>query len=242
MITRPWPNLSLITCWKGGTVGHYIEKFPQWFNPDGDRNIPIRDWGYLSSEARCSIPLSDDGSAGALAVTTNFYEFVDVAQQQQNPDRPDQWDYLTADQLKDRGEYYIFITTMGGLYRYDINDIVRVEGYYNNTPRITFVRKGRDMTNITGEKLSANQVIDATHRAAAQTGVTALHFRAEVDLDQSRYIINVEFAEDIPQDMGRDFLINFDENLKHINIEYKGEARLHAPCRPCTLCNANRLV
>jgi len=227
-----WPNLRLITCWKGGTVGHYIEKFPQWFNPDGDRNIPIRDWGYLSSEARCSIPLSDDGSAGALAVTTNFYEFVDIAQQQQNPDRPDKWDYLTADQIKDRGEYYIFITTMGGLYRYDINDIVRVEGYYNNTPRITFVRKGRDMTNITGEKLSANQIIDATYRAVAQTGVTALHFRAEADLDQSRYIINVEFAEDITQDKGRDFLINFDENLKHINIEYKGKRdsmRLAAP-------------
>ncbi|MBW8016949.1 MAG: GH3 auxin-responsive promoter family protein [Planctomycetes bacterium] len=227
-----WPNLTLITCWKGGTVGHYIEKFPQWFNPDGDRNIPIRDWGYLSSEARCSIPLSDDGSAGALAILTNFYEFVDIAQQQANPDRPDKWDYLTADQLKDGGEYYIFITTMGGLYRYDINDIVRVEGYYNNTPKITFVRKGRDMTNMTGEKLSANQVIDATNRAAAETGVTALHFRAEADLDESRYIINVEFAGDIPQDKGRTFLVSFDENLKRINIEYKGKRdsmRLAAP-------------
>lgn len=227
-----WPNLNLITCWKGGTVGHYIEKFPQWFNPDGNRNIPIRDWGYLSSEARCSIPLSDDGSAGALAILTNFYEFVEVEQQQQYPDSPDKWDYLTADQLKDGGEYYIFITTTGGLYRYDINDIVRVEGYYNNTPRITFVRKGRDMTNITGEKLSANQVIEATHRSAAQRGITALHFKAEADPDQSRYIINVEFAEDITQEQGRDFLIGFDNNLKQINIEYKGKRdsmRLEAP-------------
>ena len=56
-----WPGLCLIGCWKGGTVGHYVQKFPQWFNPNGDRQIPVRDWGYLSSEARGSIPVSDGG-------------------------------------------------------------------------------------------------------------------------------------------------------------------------------------
>lgn len=227
-----WPNLNLITCWKGGTVGHYIEKFPHWFNPDGDRNVPIRDWGYLSSEARCTIPLSDEGSAGALAITTNFYEFVTVAQQQANPDDTSAWQYLTADQLEDMVEYYIFITTMGGLYRYDINDIVRVEGYYNNTPKITFVRKGRDMTNITGEKLSANQVIEAVLFAGQLTGTIALHFRAEADLDQSRYILDVEFASNISEEIAREFLIGFDDQLKHLNIEYKGKRnslRLNSP-------------
>ena len=54
-----WPNLALIGCWKGGTVGSYIKKFPQWFDPDDDGMVPVRDWGYLSSEARGSIPLSD---------------------------------------------------------------------------------------------------------------------------------------------------------------------------------------
>ncbi|UCG32041.1 MAG: GH3 auxin-responsive promoter family protein, partial [Phycisphaerales bacterium] len=73
-----WPNLRLIACWKGGTVGHYIEKFQPWINPDGDRRIPVRDWGYLSSEARGSIPLSDEGSKGALTIGANFFEFVEV--------------------------------------------------------------------------------------------------------------------------------------------------------------------
>ena len=25
-----WPNLDLIGCWKGGTVGTYLDKFPGW--------------------------------------------------------------------------------------------------------------------------------------------------------------------------------------------------------------------
>lgn len=218
-----WPNLKLITCWKGGTVGHYIEKFPQWFNPDGDRNIPIRDWGYLSSEARCSIPITDEGSAGILAITTNFYEFVTVEDQTANPDDPSIWEFLTVDKLEDGREYYIFITTMGGLYRYDINDIIRVEGYHNNTPKIVFVRKGRDMTNMTGEKLSADQVIQATQRASRQTGVNPCHFKVEADLQMSRYILRIELYDHISHVMARDFLRSFDENLKDINIEYKAK-------------------
>ena len=58
-----WSNIALIGRWKGGTVGANVDKFPDLFNPDGRRDIPVRDWGYLSSEARCSIPLTDEGCA-----------------------------------------------------------------------------------------------------------------------------------------------------------------------------------
>ena len=57
-----WPELALIGCWKGGTVGHYLENFDEWFDPDGARPIAVRDWGYLSSEARGSIPLTDEAA------------------------------------------------------------------------------------------------------------------------------------------------------------------------------------
>src|SRR6185503_552520 len=59
-----WPDLELIGCWKGGTVGAHVERFGEWFDPDGSSPKAVRDWGYLSSEARGSIPLSDEGSGG----------------------------------------------------------------------------------------------------------------------------------------------------------------------------------
>ncbi|MDJ0810120.1 MAG: GH3 auxin-responsive promoter family protein, partial [Desulfobacterales bacterium] len=119
-----WPRLSLIGCWKGGTVGHYLEKFPGWFYPDGERTIPVRDWGFLSSEARCSVPLSDEGSSGVLTIASNFFEFVPVDELEAQRDNPEKWDFLTVGQIEDGKDYYIFFTTTGGLYRYDINDVI----------------------------------------------------------------------------------------------------------------------
>ncbi len=227
-----WPDLAVIGCWKGGTVGHYLEKFPGWFDPDGAKPVPIRDWGYLSSEARGSIPLSDEGSAGVLTVATNFYEFVEVNDLLANPDDYRKWIFLTTEQIENEKEYYIFVTTTGGLYRYDINDIIKVQGYYNKTPQIIFLRKGRGMTNITGEKLSVNQVIDAFEDVNKETHIEVSHFKAEADTAKSRYLFRVEFFQEIGDDDARKFLVGLDEDLKKINIEYKSKRdslRLNTP-------------
>jgi len=227
-----WPRLSLIGCWKGGTVGHYLEKFPRWFNPDGKHDIPTRDWGYLSSEARGSIPLFDEGSKGVLTITTNFFEFVEVEDLESNQDDPSSWHFLTVGEIQEGKEYYIFVTTTGGLYRYDINDVVRVAGRYNAAPEIVFVRKGRGMTNITGEKVSVNQIITAFQNVAHDTGATPDHFKAEADQANSRYIFRVEFTTAVVPDIQKAFLTGLDRHLKEINIEYKSKRdsqRLKAP-------------
>ena len=218
-----WPNLALIGCWKGGSVGHYIKKFNSFLNPDGNRPVPVRDWGYLSSEARGSVPLTDDGCSGVLAITANFYEFVDVNDIANNPDDYKQWNFKTVDQLEIGKEYYIFLTTTGGLYRYDINDIIEVTGYYNQTPEIKFLRKGRGMTNLTGEKLSVNQVIDSIEHASIETGALPAHFKAEADSEKSRYLFRVEFTDKVSGSTAHSFLELIDSYLKKINIEYKAK-------------------
>jgi hypothetical protein len=227
-----WPDLSLIGCWKGGTVGQHIRKFGEWFNPDGKRDIPVRDWGYLSSECRGSVPLSDDGSKGVLTVGSNFFEFVPVDDLDAKGDDWKSWEFLTADRLEQGGQYYIFVTTTSGLYRYDINDVIQVEGRYNGTPEIVFLRKGRGMTNITGEKLSVNQLIDAVHTTSGSTGVVVDHFKAEADSAKSRYVVRVELAQKSDPGTLKSFLEGIDVFLKDINIEYKAKRdsqRLHAP-------------
>ena len=227
-----WPDLGLIGCWKGGTVGHYLEKFDPWFNPDGTRPVPVRDWGYLSSEARGSIPLSDEGSKGVLTVATNFFEFVAVDEVEAQPDNPESWPFLTAVDLEMDGEYYIFVTTTSGLYRYDINDVIQVAGRYQQTPEIVFLRKGRGMTNITGEKLSVNQVIDGVQSAARKSGLIPAHFKAEADTERSCYILRVEFAGHTEEDQQLVFLQEADRYMKEVNIEYKAKrdsSRLGAP-------------
>ena len=55
-----WPQLALVGCWKGGSVGAALSMIQPLF-PQG---IPFRDIGYLSSEAQATICIQDEGSAG----------------------------------------------------------------------------------------------------------------------------------------------------------------------------------
>ncbi len=227
-----WPNLALIGCWKGGTVGAHVERFGEWFDPDQRRPMPVRDWGYLSSEARGSIPLTDEGAGGVLTVGTNVYEFVAVEEVDEEPESPDKWTFLGAQELDSPRDYYVFLTTTGGLYRYDINDIVRVEDFYNDTPVITFQRKGRGMTSLTGEKVADTQVIEAVTAAAAETGARITHFRALADVDAARYVFQVEPEGELSESQGRTLLQAIEDKLTSLNIEYQAKRksqRLEAP-------------
>lgn len=227
-----WPDMALLGCWKGGTVSAYIQKLQGWYDPDQRGMVPVRDLGYLASEARMSIPVSDTGSGGVLTVHLNYFEFVSAEEMDERPDTPDKWTFLTTGELDVGREYYVFITTTGGLYRYDINDVIEVVGKYNETPVIVFLRKGRGMSNLTGEKLSVNQIIDAIGRAQESTSTQVGHFRAEPDVDSSRYILKIEFEDAPTGDQYGAFLAATDDALSEVNIEYaakRASGRLKSP-------------
>ena len=57
--------------------------------------------------------------------------------------------------------YYVLFTTAAGLYRYFMNDLVEVTGFFHRTPLLRFVQKGKGVTSLTGEKLYEAQAIEA---------------------------------------------------------------------------------
>jgi hypothetical protein len=207
-----WPRLQLIGCWKGGSAGVRLKEFAGWFA----KTTPVRDLGYMASEAQMTLPVFDSGSAGILAIDKNFYEFI--PESEINASAPT---ILTCSELEEGSLYYIILTTPGGLYRYDINDVIRVAGFYNQTPLIEFVRKGRDVTSITGEKLHVNQLIGAMARAQRAAGVAVQHFCACADLEKSLYVLSVELDSAMPS---RESLVQLlhelDAGLRELNVEY----------------------
>ncbi|HEX9454093.1 MAG TPA: GH3 auxin-responsive promoter family protein, partial [Candidatus Binatia bacterium] len=219
-----WPRLRLIGCWKGGSVGVRLKEFPAWFGA----NLPVRDLGYMASEAQMSLPISDDGSSGILAIDANFYEFIAESEIASAQPRT-----LGCDELEVGAVYYLILTTAAGLYRYDINDLVRIVGLHGKTPIIEFLRKGRDVTNITGEKLHVNQLIQAMAQAQSATGLTIQHYRGCADADASRYAFAVEFSGPAPGQQALSALLReLDARLHVLNVEYcqkRESQRLKAP-------------
>jgi hypothetical protein len=187
--------------------------------PDSYGDVPVRDLGYMASEGRGATPLVNSGAGGVLNVSSHFFEFVREADRD-NPDK----EFLTGDQLESNEEYFIYFTTSAGLYRYDINDVVRVVDYYRNTPVIQFVRKGQGMTSITGEKLTESQVTGALVDVVDAGGFDVEHFTAAVEWGEPPYYaLFAELGDGMTTDRAREFLQRMDSAISSRNIEYEAK-------------------
>lgn len=209
---KVWSNLEILVCWKGGPMAFYLDKLPELYG-----NMPVRDFGYMASEGRGTIPLSSDGAGGVLALTSHFYEFVEEDELESSSPK-----FLLAHQLKKGGRYYIYFTTAAGLYRYNINDLIEVVDFQDETPIIQFVRKGMGVSSITGEKLTEEQVLVALTMAKTQLGLNEVeHCTVEVELGSPPfYVAFAEVSSELPDSVKSQFIRIFDDSLKNQNPEY----------------------
>lgn len=214
-----WPDLAAIGCWKGGSVGSYVDKFPNYYPED----VAVRDVGYYASEFRGSVPMSDESSAGVLAVPTNIYEFFPVREDRD----PEPHELLAQHELEKGQQYYIYVTTVSGLYRYDINDIIEVVDYYQQAPTIRFVQKGKGVVSFTGEKLYEAQVIDAANKVlkSYQGEYEFIAAVGEMVKDKPRYVFLTEFAKTPSEDTARRLIEQLDKELSVINLEYESKRK-----------------
>jgi GH3 auxin-responsive promoter len=211
-----WPELALIGCWLGGHAGHHTRRLPEDY---GD--VPLRDLGLVASEGRLTLPLVDGSAAGVLAIDSGFYEFI--PEQAMDAGAPP---VLLAHELEVGRRYDVVLSGANGLYRYDLNDIVEVRGFYRRTPLVAFVRKGRDMTSITGEKLHLNHLWAAVREAEGVTRVDVWQFRLIPDVDACRYDLLVEPSGAGLDEIGAEaFARAVDEALGRSNVEYAAKRR-----------------
>ncbi|HET6423757.1 MAG TPA: GH3 auxin-responsive promoter family protein, partial [Planctomycetaceae bacterium] len=205
-----WPELKLLGCWTGGSMGTYLRSFPEFF---GD--AAVRDLGLLASEGRMTFPLADGTPAGVLEIVSNFFEFIPVSE----IDSP-QPTILEAHELQEGGEYFILLTNASGLYRYNIHDVVRCTGFQERTPLLEFLNKGSGFCSVTGEKLTDYQVATAMAQTLSERKLSVSAFAlAPVwdDPDLPSYSLFIEDGE-----LGdlAGFAESMDRKLHELNIEY----------------------
>jgi hypothetical protein len=217
-VLRPglaWPGLAAIGCWKGGTVGAYLARFDTFF----PQRPPVRDLGYYATELRGSVPLSDHGDAGTMAVGTNVLEFQPAGQDR----APQGRELLRVEQLEEGQRYFVYVTNASGLYRYEMNDIVEVTGRDQQTPLIRFVQKGKGVVSFTGEKLYEVQVIAAVEAALAALRGRYHFITAVAELVEGttpRLVFLTEFDDPIADHDGSALVDRLDAALGEENDEY----------------------
>ncbi len=208
-----WPNLKGIMTWTGGSCSVPLRRLAGSI-PAGTSIVEL---GYIASELQGTVNINASENVCVPTLLDNFFEFVEREAREAGGT-----DFLLLHELEEGGEYYVFVTTQDGLYRYDMNDIVRVTRKINATPCLEFVQKGKGVTNITGEKLYEKQVLDAVMAATASLGVSPTFFVMLADQESSAYTLYLEASRRErfdPSDLAR----AVDRGLREANIEYDGK-------------------
>ncbi|MDE0488164.1 MAG: GH3 auxin-responsive promoter family protein [Gammaproteobacteria bacterium] len=208
-----WPNLKGIMTWTGGSCSVPLRRLADSI-PAGTSIIEL---GYIASEFQGTINIDAAENICVPTLLDNFFEFVEREAREAGSK-----DFLLLDELEEGGEYYVFVTTQDGLYRYDMNDIVRVPRMLNSTPCLEFVQKGKGVTSITGEKLYEKQVLDAVMAATGRLGVSPKFFVMLADQEAAAYGLYIEASSSEPV-ASSDLADAVDRGLREANIEYDGK-------------------
>lgn len=205
-----WPRLDAIVTWTGASCGVALHELR--------RQLAMRtrtvELGYRASEFTGTLTVDARHNLGLPTLEHNFFEFVEQADWEDGRGQ-----FLTLAELETGRNYYVFATTVSGLYRYDINDLVTVNGRFGNCPTLAFVQKGRGVTNITGEKLYEAQAIEAVSRALLARGMSVPCFALLADEERRGYDLLIEQDGD-PAALSLDLARDIDRNLRRLNLEY----------------------
>lgn len=171
---RIWPNLELISCWTDGHAGRALAGVRRRFP-----NVAIQPKGLLATEGVVTIPLHGC-PAPVAAVRSHFLEFLadDTA--------------TLLHELDVGGTYEVVLSTGGGLYRYRLGDLVRVEGRLHATPLLRFLGRADGRVDLAGEKLSPAFVESALAAAEAASGMAASFALLSPREDGQGYVLTVQ--------------------------------------------------
>ena len=206
-----WPNIQVLTTWKCGNTHVYLDKFKDSF----PEKMLHQEFGYFASECRAGLVMNGKSDT-VLFPHMNYFEFISD-QDLENPNPK----FLQLHELELGKRYCIYVTTFAGLYRYNMNDMIEVTGFYGTTPTIQFIQKINGIISLTGEKLHERQFIEAVRQAEKETNLPTKFFVGFADIEQSTYHFYYEFADtSIDQAKAEEFTKVVDKNLKALNVEY----------------------
>jgi hypothetical protein len=138
-----WPNMRLISCWAHGNAARALPHLQAHFP-----HAIIQPKGLLATEAFVSFPFIEDVSA--LSLRSHFFEFADV--------NDPMGTIKLAHELQLGRRYAVIVTTGAGLYRYRLNDVIEVTGFYHECPLIRFIGRQAKVVDICGEKLNEDHI------------------------------------------------------------------------------------
>jgi hypothetical protein len=181
---RIWPKLLCLLTVTGGSFSVYDSKVDYYTG-----GLPIYSPLYAATEAMVGINPCVDKRSYVLTPDTAYFEFIPISNiNDVNPSTAE------LNQLVIGQDYEVVTTTYTGLYRYRLGDVVRVEGYYNASPKLKFLYRKNQLLNIAAEKTTEQHVSGAMERTFKALGYSLVDYTslADTSISPGRYVFFVE--------------------------------------------------
>lgn len=220
------PRLRVIYCWNGGYVQPFIDNLKRQF---GEYPVSFVPMFSVSTETVAYQVYPCVSTKGGLPVYPgNCYEFVapDADMNAANILKP--WE------LEVGKEYVMIVSDDFGLRRYNTEDLFQCRGMRRHTPLLHFEGRVGLRYSFTGEKITAEQLLDLYEALRKELGLPGALFTCFPKLNPGglpgyMFVYCAMDGEELPSGLDADDL---DARLKAINIEYatkRNSGRLAAP-------------
>jgi hypothetical protein len=217
-IHEVWPNLKVY--FHGGVaVGPYMTTLQSYFNQEVFFfETYLASEGFFAYQSRLH-------AEGMKLITNNgiFYEFIPFNDENFDQDgnlRSRHPVTLTIDEVKEKEEYALLISTCAGAWRYLIGDTIRFESLKHMEIAIT--GRTKHFLSLCGEHLSVDNMTTAIREVSEQLGMKSKEFCVSgIKLEDGfmhQWYVGTD-ADFDPAEVGR--LI--DTKLKVLNDDYKTE-------------------
>jgi hypothetical protein len=133
--TAIWPSLKLISCWGDAHAAASLADLGGEFP-----GVRLQPKGLVATEAFVSLPFGD---LRPLAIRSHFFEFRDSLGRIHPA-----WSVTQGE------TYELIVTTGGGLYRYELGDLVEITAYCDEIPGVRFAGRADNVSDHYGEKLN----------------------------------------------------------------------------------------
>ncbi len=206
-----WKGLSLISCWMDNAAGFHAHKLKEYFP-----TIKFQNKGLLATESVMTIPW-EEACGNIPAYTSHFLEFLDTAT----------GSVKLIDELIEHQEYTFVITAGAGLYRYNIGDKAKVEGFYEGLPILKFIGREK-LSDIVGEKLDDAFVFQSITGVLREFPIAHdfIMLSSEISYAGGWYVLYIQSHHEVQRQSLLDFRQKLESRLKE-NFHYRHALDIH---------------
>ena len=142
-----WPRLAAVVCWTGASSATQVPMILPLLG-----GVSLRDAIYSCTEGSMATPLYDDAEGNPLHPAASIVELL--------PDgaEPVARNLLPCWQAEPGQCYEVFLTTVNGLIRYRLHDVVQCTGWFHRTPRVLFRSKTAFILKLTSTAIPEDEV------------------------------------------------------------------------------------